>query len=167
MPTHYYYTYFLSMDTDANVYVSWSKFSTAIYQEVSTKLDLGAVPNSAKAVYFPKKMLLTIESEFTDRIFWMHRDIQKLLPKIWSKYMNWPLLTILTLSLCICAFEKRLKVRDFSSSQGLMLHGTVWLFCRFILANIYWILLKSCILFIFWLGFWDPFARHPQIPNYS
>lgn len=76
------------MDTDANVYVSWSEFSTAIHQEVSTKLDLGEVPNSAKAVYFPKKIVLTIEWESTDWIFWVHRDIQKLLPKIWSKYTN-------------------------------------------------------------------------------
>lgn len=63
-PTHYYYTYILSMDTDANAYVSWSKFSTAIYQEVSTKLDLGAGPNSAKAVYFPRKILFTIEGVY-------------------------------------------------------------------------------------------------------
>lgn len=61
--------YLLSMDTDANVYVSWSKFSTTIYQEVSTKLNLGAVPNSAKAVYFPKKTPLTIELEFRGWIF--------------------------------------------------------------------------------------------------
>lgn len=33
------------------------------------KLDLGAGPNLAKAVYFPKKILLTIELEFTDWIF--------------------------------------------------------------------------------------------------
>lgn len=89
------------MDTDANAYISWSNFSTAIYQQLSTKLNLGAGPNSAKAVYFPKKILLTIELGFTDWIFWMHRDIQKLLPKIWSKYTNWPLHTILTQSLCI------------------------------------------------------------------
>ena len=57
------------MDTDANVYVSWSKFSTTIYHEVSTKLNVGAVPTSAKAVYFPKKILLTIELEFRDWIF--------------------------------------------------------------------------------------------------
>lgn len=69
MSTQYYYTYLLSMDTDANVYVSWSKFSTTIYQEVSTKLNLGAVPNSAKAVYFPKTTLLTIEFGFRDLIF--------------------------------------------------------------------------------------------------
>lgn len=35
---------FLSVDTDANVYVSWSKFSAAIYQEVSTKLNVAEVP---------------------------------------------------------------------------------------------------------------------------
>lgn len=57
------------MDTDVNIYVSWSKFSPAIYQEVSTKLNLGAVPNSAKAVYFPKKTLLTIDLGFRDLIF--------------------------------------------------------------------------------------------------
>lgn len=57
------------MDTDANVYVSWSKFSTTINQEMSTKLNLGAVPNSAEAVYFPKKTLLTIQLESGDWIF--------------------------------------------------------------------------------------------------
>lgn len=57
-----------SMDTDANVYVSWPKFSTSIYQVVSTKLNLGAVSNSAKEVYFPKKTLLTIEMRFRDLI---------------------------------------------------------------------------------------------------
>ena len=61
--------YLLFMDTDANVYVSWSKFSTTIHQEVSTKLNLGAAPNSAKAVYFPKKTWLTIELRVRDLVF--------------------------------------------------------------------------------------------------
>lgn len=128
--------YFPSVDTDANVYADWSKFSLSIYQEVSTKLNLGAVSNSAKAVYFPKKTLLTIEMGFRDLILQMHRQIQKLLPIVWIKYNNWPLYTILKQPLWICVhtldcifsgvFFKKIEVRDFSSSQGLMLHGTVW-----------------------------------------
>lgn len=90
------------MDTDANVYADWSKFSLSIYQEVSTKLNLGAVSNSAKAVYFPKKTLLTIEMGFRDLILQMHRQIQKLLPIVWIKYNNWPLYTILKQPLWIC-----------------------------------------------------------------